>query len=209
VLPPLAEGQYTEGSDAVPFKIPPGRSLPLPPPPSSASSFTYRDDLSRVRALVLARALGADLTRARANDLVLAVSEVAANTLRHTSDPGTLTMWHDDDEIVCEVHDEGVITDPLAGRRRPAPDAAGGHGLWLVYQVCDLVELRSGTDGTTIRMHMDRQPGLPPLANRRRPSVGTLFGLPVESGPYGRTRVWIYSPRPSRQGFRAARPSRS
>ncbi|HEY1706203.1 MAG TPA: ATP-binding protein [Trebonia sp.] len=193
----------------MPFKIPPGRSLPLPPPPGGAASFSFRSDLSRVRALVLARALEVGLTRGRASDLVLAVSEVAANTLRHTSAPGTLTMWHDDDEIVCEVHDEGVITDPLAGRRRPAPDAAGGHGLWLIYQVCDLVELRSGTAGTTIRMHMSRQAGLPPLANRRHPPVGSLFGRPGWSGPYGRTRVWIYSPRPSRQGFRAARPSRS
>ena len=33
-------------------------------------------------------------------------------------------------------------------------DAPGGHGLWLVYQICDQVELASGADGTTIRMHM-------------------------------------------------------
>ena len=37
-------------------------------------------------------------------------------------------------------------------------DALGGHGLWLVYQVCDLVELRSDEIGTTIRMHMAIQP---------------------------------------------------
>ena len=90
----------------------------------------------------------------RVDDLVLAVSEAAANTLRYTRSAGTLTIWHDPDEIVCEIHDEGVITDPLAGRRRPAPDARGGHGLWLVHQVCDLVELRSDATGTTIRMHM-------------------------------------------------------
>lgn len=115
---------------------------------------TYRTDLSQVRALVLRHALAAGLARARADDLVLAVSEVAANTLRHTQSAGTVSIWHDETEVVCEVHDEGVITDPLAGRRRPAPDATGGHGLWLVHQVCDLVELRSGPGGTTVRMHM-------------------------------------------------------
>jgi hypothetical protein len=31
----------------------------------------------------------------------------------------------------------------------------GGHGLWLVNQVCDLVEMRSDDSGTTIRLHMD------------------------------------------------------
>ena len=105
---------------------------------------------------VLARDAG--LTDARANDLVLAVSEVAANTLRHTQSEGTLTIWHDPDEIICEIHDEGTITDPLVGRRRPAPDALGGHGLWLVHQVCDLVELRSDRSGTTVRMHMAVRP---------------------------------------------------
>jgi hypothetical protein len=56
----------------------------------------------------------------------------------------------------------GTISDPLAGRRRPAPGALGGHGLWLVHQVCDQVELRSDGSGTTIRMHMAIDP--PPAA---------------------------------------------
>ena len=137
-----------------PLGLPSSCSLPLPRPPHDAMSFTYTDDLSEVRALTEKHARDAGLTDARAADLVLAVSEVAANTLRHARSPGTLTIWHDDDEIVCEIHDEGVITDPLAGRRRPAADAPGGHGLWLVHQVCDLVELRSDSGGTTVRMHM-------------------------------------------------------
>jgi anti-sigma regulatory factor (Ser/Thr protein kinase) len=119
---------------------------------------TYRTNLSEVRALVLKHAREAGLMEGRANDLVLAVSEVAANTLRHTRSSGTLTIWRDQDEVVCEIHDEGTITDPLAGQRRPAPDAAGGHGLWLVHQVCDQVELRSDETGTTIRMHMAIDP---------------------------------------------------
>jgi anti-sigma regulatory factor (Ser/Thr protein kinase) len=115
---------------------------------------TYRSNLSRVRALVLKHAQEAGLPAARASDLVIAVSEVAANTLRHTSSHGTLAIWHDEVEVVCEVHDKGIIADPLAGLYPPAPDADGGHGLWLVRQVCDDVELTSGSDGTTVRMHM-------------------------------------------------------
>ncbi len=143
---------------AVPFQIPSSCSLPLLAPPHDAMIHTYRSDLSQVRALVLKHARDAGLTESRANDLVLAVSEVAANTLRHTDSHGTLTIWHDQAEIVCEVHDTGTITDPLAGRRRPAADALGGHGLWLVHQVCDLVELRSDDTGTTVRMHMAIDP---------------------------------------------------
>jgi anti-sigma regulatory factor (Ser/Thr protein kinase) len=104
------------------------------------------------------QSLAAGLTESRANDLVLAVSEVGANTLRHTDSSGTLAIWYDRDEIVAEIRDEGTITDPLAGQRRPGPDATGGHGLWLVRQVCDQVDLRSDQSGTTIRMHMRINP---------------------------------------------------
>lgn len=115
---------------------------------------TYRSDLSQVRALVLQHAREAGLAEARAHDLVLAVSEVAANTLRHTKSSGILAIWHDGDEVVCEIHDEGTIDDPEAGKHKPAADASGGHGLWIVRQVCDLVELTSDANGTTVRMHM-------------------------------------------------------
>jgi len=136
----------------------PSSGLPLPAQANGAIHHTYRSDLSQVRALVLQRAREAGLAEGRANDLVLAVSEAAANTLRHTRSPGTLVIWHDANEVVCEIRDKGTITDPLAGQRKPPPDASGGHGLWLVRQVCDLVELTSDASGTTVRMHMALRP---------------------------------------------------
>jgi anti-sigma regulatory factor (Ser/Thr protein kinase) len=117
-------------------------------------SLTFTTDLSAVREFVRRRAQDAGLADARVIDLVLAVSEVAANTLRHAKSAGTLDIWHDGEEIVCQIKDKGIITDPLAGQRRPAADAAGGHGLWIVNQVCDLVEMRSDESGTTIKLHM-------------------------------------------------------
>jgi anti-sigma regulatory factor (Ser/Thr protein kinase) len=143
---------------SVQFPDQPSRRLPLTSPTKDAMYHSYRSDLSQVRALVLQQARAAGLTESRANDLVLAVSEVAANTLRHTKAPGTLAIWHDANEVVCEIHDEGTITDPHVGHRKPAPGASGGHGLWLVRQVCDLVELTSDADGTTVRMHMALHP---------------------------------------------------
>jgi hypothetical protein len=51
------------------------------------------------------------------------------------------------------------ITDRLAGTLRPDPSAPGTRrGLWLVHQVSDLVQVRSGPAGTTIRVHL-RLPG--------------------------------------------------
>jgi anti-sigma regulatory factor (Ser/Thr protein kinase) len=121
-------------------------------------SLTYTTDLSAVRTLVREQARQAGLTGARAIDLELAVSEAAANTVRHAAAQGrregTLRLWRTADEIVCEIRDGGVIADAQAGRRQPAPGALAAHGLWLVRQVCDQVEIASGTNGTTVRMRM-------------------------------------------------------
>jgi anti-sigma regulatory factor (Ser/Thr protein kinase) len=143
---------------SVQLSVQPSRSVPLPAPTSDAMYHTYRTDLSQVRALVQQEARAAGLSEGRASDLVLAVSEVAANTLRHTQSWGTLAIWHDEDEVVCEIHDAGTITDPQVGWHKPPPGASGGHGLWLVRQVCDLVELTSDANGTTVRMHMTLRP---------------------------------------------------
>jgi len=118
-------------------------------------TYRYTTDLAAIRAVVYRYARQAGLPESRAVDLVLAVSEVAANTVRHAKSPGSLKIWYDTKEIVCQIHDEGVITDPLAGHRQPSLEANGGHGLWIVNQVCDKVEMRSDESGTTIRLHMD------------------------------------------------------
>jgi anti-sigma regulatory factor (Ser/Thr protein kinase) len=129
----------------------------LSTPPDDAEVLRYRANLAEVRMFTAARALRAGLPPGRANDLMIAVAELTANTLIHTSEPGTLTIWVTDDELICQVQDEGQITDPQAGMLRPAPDApGGGRGLWVVYQVCDQVEISSGRAGTTVRVHMLR-----------------------------------------------------
>ena len=139
-----------------PGELPAGLGGPLPPCPDDTESLTYRDELTTVRALVARQAGAAGLPRHRASDLVLCVSEIAANTIRHAGGTGTLRVWHDADEIVCQINDRGQIRDPLVGRLQPLPGTLGGHGLWIVHQACDLVELRSGRHGTTIRLHMRR-----------------------------------------------------
>jgi len=137
----------------------PDGDRPVPPLPApdldDPMSYTYTTDLAAIRAVVYRYAIQAGLTEARAIDLTLAVSEVAANTVKHAKSPGSLNIWYDKKEIVCQVHDEGVITDPLAGRREPSLDAQGGHGLWIVNHVCDRVDIHSDETGTTIRMHMN------------------------------------------------------
>jgi anti-sigma regulatory factor (Ser/Thr protein kinase) len=150
----------TAAEDALPRSPGPRPAGNGPTPPSltpahDPTSYTYTTDLAAIRAVVHRCASKAGLTEARTIDLVLAVSEVAANTVRHAKSPGSLQIWYDTKQIVCQLHDEGIITDPLAGRRRPSLEARGGHGLWIVYEVCDQVEILSDETGTTIRLHMD------------------------------------------------------
>jgi anti-sigma regulatory factor (Ser/Thr protein kinase) len=134
--------------------LPPGCDVPLAGPPAAAERLSYQRDLRPVRSLVTRCARSARLPARRITDLVLAASEVAANTLRHTKAGGTVHLWRDEEEILCQIQDSGVIADPLAGYRMPAQDLPGGKGLWLVNQVCDLVEVRSSPEGTTICLHM-------------------------------------------------------
>jgi len=123
-------------------------------------AFVYTTNLSEVRALAEKQAKMAGLQDARVVDFVIAVSEVAANTVRHARSQGTMEIWSNADEIVCEIHDGGVIADPSSvGREPPPADAKGGHGLWLVHQVCDRVELHSDGTGTTVRLHMALRSG--------------------------------------------------
>jgi anti-sigma regulatory factor (Ser/Thr protein kinase) len=127
---------------------------PLPGPPDDAAVLSYRDDLALVRAFADRRAREAGLSRDRAVDLVLAVGELAANTWCYSEAGGVAAIWATGDELICQIEDTGHITDPLAGRRQVAADGGGGHGLWLVHQVCDLVEVRTGPGRTVIRLHM-------------------------------------------------------
>ena len=176
--------------------LPEGAVLPLPEPPAGARRLAYTADLRAVRAVVTREATLAGLDADRVTDLVLAVGEVAANTVRHTAGGGMLQIWRApadppaggadrgkpempavaDEEIICQVSDSGWITDPLVGRRRPA--GTGGLGLWVVHQVCDLVQLRSGPGGTTVRMHLALPRG------RARPARLT----PLDSGRANRAR---------------------
>jgi anti-sigma regulatory factor (Ser/Thr protein kinase) len=63
-------------------------------------------------------------------------------------------IWAESGRVVCEVHDGGQLTDPLAGRRPPNPMQPGGRGLLLVHQLADLVRVHTGPEGTTIRCYL-------------------------------------------------------
>ena len=132
-------------------------TAPLPEPRGVHSTLAFnRAGLRPVRRLVSTEAARAGFTSRPIADMVLAVNEIAANSVQHGGGSGTLRIWREGDVLTCEIRDSGHLDDPLADRRRPAPGEDGGRGLWLANQLCDLVQVRSFTTGTTVRLHMHR-----------------------------------------------------
>lgn len=128
---------------------------PLPPPPEQAAAFEFRaDTLREVRRRVAWWAQRAGFGAERTADLLVAVNEIATNSLRHGGGRGTVRMWQEGATLLCDVQDSGRITEPLVGRLQPALDRQNGRGLWLANQVCDLVQLHSSPAGTIVRLHM-------------------------------------------------------
>jgi anti-sigma regulatory factor (Ser/Thr protein kinase) len=129
----------------------------LPDPPADAATVAITaDDLTAVRGLVGRFATEAGLGSRRVHELVLAVNEITTNTVVHTPAPGTLRIWSEDDTVICEIRDRGHIADAFAGRRMPGEGADHGRGIWMANHLCDLVQLRSTSQGTTIRLHIER-----------------------------------------------------
>ncbi|MET0416960.1 MAG: anti-sigma factor RsbA family regulatory protein [Actinoplanes sp.] len=130
------------------------RPLPLPPPDEARHEFHASQDLPELRAFVRGRTRGA-LPADRADDLLLAVNEVATNAVQYAGG-GRLAVWTEPGLVICQVEDSGRLIDPLAGRVPPEPARTHGRGLILAHQLCDLLRIHAGRSGTTIRLQMQR-----------------------------------------------------
>lgn len=97
-----------------------------------------------------ARSIG--LRGQRLDDFVLAVNELITNAVRHGGGRGWLRLWQQSDGVLCEVsdHGPGISAQRLDDRSRPAPDTAGGWGLWLARELSDTMDVRTGPAGTTV-----------------------------------------------------------
>jgi anti-sigma regulatory factor (Ser/Thr protein kinase) len=156
--PFVAHGDQRQASSAFePIDLAEPFDRPVPPPPAGAAAMSFGSgDLRRLRAFVAGHAEQAGLGRDSASGIVLAVSEVASNSVRHGGGRGELRIWTEGRSLVCEVSDQGHITSPLVGRIRPAPAAGAGAGLWVANQLCDLVQIYSSDrGGTTVRVRQD------------------------------------------------------
>ncbi|MER8186929.1 sensor histidine kinase [Kitasatospora sp. NPDC094015] len=148
---PVPGADYAEGPYA--FEV-----LGDPCDPDEELAFSA-GALASVRERVTACAARHGLAGDRLRSLLLAATEVAANSIKYAGG-GSLRTWAEGSRVVCEFRDGGYIADPMAGRIRPTIDQVGGRGLWLVQQMCDLVQIRTDPrTGTVVRLSMDVDAG--------------------------------------------------
>ncbi|HUB23264.1 MAG TPA: ATP-binding protein [Streptosporangiaceae bacterium] len=146
------------------------------------------DSLYTLRAAVAAHATQAGLSPGRADDLVIAVHELAANAVRHGAGHGRLRLWRSDQALRCEISDDGVPQPAGADGHEDGPADGGadaaqwrtepGHGLSLVRQVADQTSLRSGPSGTLAAISFAlAAPGPPFRLDRRHQGPCTVLAV--------------------------------
>ncbi|GAA4535574.1 ATP-binding protein [Pseudonocardia xishanensis] len=132
--------------------------FPPPPPadlgpPLAALSFTL-DTLAAVRRLVAETGPRTGLDPEHTADLVLAVNEIATNSVEHGPGAGELRIWGGP-STVAEVFDVGSMDVPFPGMVPPPPSGERGRGLWLASELTDVLQVWSDETGTTVRLFVD------------------------------------------------------
>jgi anti-sigma regulatory factor (Ser/Thr protein kinase) len=133
-------------------------AFPLAPLDAQRLDFGL-DDLHDVRSLVATGASAGGLPPRRVSDLVVAASELAANSVLHGGGRGLASVWEDGSAVFVEVADAGTIVDPTVGQVRPDPSAESGRGLYIANRLCDAVAIDSSQIGTRIRLRMETEAG--------------------------------------------------
>jgi serine/threonine-protein kinase RsbW len=110
--------------------------------------------VTALRHAVSSLAAEAGLTGDRLDDFVVAVNELLTNAVRHGGGTGHVALWREPGAVVCEVTDRGtgMPVDRTWPSARPGTDGPGGWGLWLAAELTDAIEVRTGDDGTTVRI---------------------------------------------------------
>ncbi|MET8254454.1 ATP-binding protein [Micromonospora sp. NPDC005197] len=127
--------------------------VPIEPSLLIAEAFEQAQ-VTEIRHSVTSCAHASGLDGQRLDDFVLAVNELITNAVRHGGGRGWLRLWREPSALFCEVadHGQGITPQRLGDRSRPAPDTAGGWGLWLARELTDAMEIATSAAGTTVRI---------------------------------------------------------
>jgi anti-sigma regulatory factor (Ser/Thr protein kinase) len=88
----------------------------------------------------------------RCGELLLCLSEVVTNAIRHAATGVRLTVARHDDRVRVEVADSSPV---LPVRRTPAPDAPSGRGLRILDQLTAAWGTRPTAEGKVVWFDFD------------------------------------------------------
>jgi len=100
--------------------------------PSGVAGFAFeRTDLAEVRRRVEESAEAVGISSLDVAAVVVAASELAANSIAHGGGAGTLRIWIESGKLLIEIKDGGRIGKPLVGRLRPTTTQEGGQRFYF------------------------------------------------------------------------------
>jgi anti-sigma regulatory factor (Ser/Thr protein kinase) len=124
---------------------------PEPAPLPELRSFSAGEDLELFRERLARELVAEKVPGAKALDMLVAGTEVAANAVRHGTGIEEVRVGRAEGRFVCEVIDRGSgFDDPVAGYL--APREGTGAGLWIARQLSWRVESFRSPRGFTVRM---------------------------------------------------------
>jgi hypothetical protein len=129
-----------------------GRELPPPAGPVRNLVVTGNDG-HQVADWVRRWAEASGLSSRRSGRLAAAMRAVTQANVNRPGRSEVLQIWQEGAALICQIHDAGHVQDPLIGRRPVDQDNPRGRALRLANELCDLVQVRSGAGGTTVRVH--------------------------------------------------------
>jgi len=149
--PLLVDANGSRASDRyAPDEVVADYNRPLTPPEGATVLTADTQRLAYLRRVAGQLVRQEGLSEKRADDVVLVLTELVTNSIEHAGSAATVTVGRDGDHVVCQVHDSGHLTDPLAGRRPEVPGQQRGRGLLLVNYLADLVRVHTDPGGTTV-----------------------------------------------------------
>jgi len=127
------------------------RLAPEPEPLPQLRSLPGGDDLERFRERLARELMTARVPEARALDVLVAGTEVAANAVRHGGGIEEVRAGTAAGRFVCEVIDRGGgFDDPATGYLVPRDGT--GSGLWVARQLAWRLESFHSPRGFTVRL---------------------------------------------------------
>ncbi|WP_308190298.1 sensor histidine kinase [Amycolatopsis sp. GM8] len=130
------------------------RDAPRPEPEAGSPVADLTDPSAGDARQTVRTALGSTaIDPTRAEDFVMAVSEVVTNARVHGKPPVRLRLWCGAARAVATITDGGDgPADPFTGLVATRDSRSAGVGLWLAHQTCRHVSMYQDDEGFVVRL---------------------------------------------------------